>query len=884
MAGLSSYQSLIPIFNGEKYEWWSIKVKTLLRSQELWDLVEYGFIDILEPDEEQEKRLKETKKNDAKALSIIQQAVHDSIFSRIAAATTSNEAWSILQKEFQGNSKVMVVKLQSLRRDFETLMMKNDETIVAKILRSLTKKFDHVVAAIEESKDLSVFSVDELMGSLQSHEARINRSTEKSEEHAFQVKETFMSQGNNERSTNNNRGRGGFRGGRGYGRGRGRGRNNGRRQCNEQGNKKYGIQCYHCNRYGHIKADCWYKDQNVNLAAENDEENKLFMACTDANHMPSDLWFVDSGCSNHMTGIKSLFKELDESQKMKVQLGNKREMQVEGKGTVEFFTSHGEENYFDNVQFVPDLGYNLLSVGQLMASGYPVVFDDVACIIKNKKSGKQVHVHKTPNNMFPLDVSNMKNFILAASTKDDSELWHLRYGHLNIKGLKLLSDKGMVLGLPKIGSLDLCEGCIYGKQTRKPFPVNKAWRATKCLELIHADLCGPMQTESLGGSHYFLLFTDDYSRMSWVYFLENKSETFEKFQKFKAMVENQSGCHIKVLCTDRGGEFMSKEFNLFCEDNGIRRELTIPYTPEQNGVAERKNRTVVEMARSMLQARRLSNQFWAEAVATSVYLLNLSPTRAVMNKTPYEAWHKRKPNVSHLRIFGCVAYALVNSHTCKKLDKKSEKCIFIGYCTQSKAYRLYNPCSGKFSNRRDVVFDENASWDVTVEQAQHEISFPIEDSSDENQESPSATSTSLEESSEEQIPLRRSTRVRKPNPKYTDDTYASCQFALVVSDPLYYEEAADKEEWQKAMMEEMKSIEKNGTWEMVDLPDDKNAIGLKWVFKTKFGADGSIQKHKARLVAKGYAQQYGVDFEETFSPVARFETVRLVLALAAQLQ
>ncbi|KAK9001962.1 hypothetical protein V6N11_024656 [Hibiscus sabdariffa] len=130
------------------------------------------------------------------------------------------------------------------------------------------------------------------------------------------------------------------------------------------------------------------KDQNVNLAAESDEENKLFMACIDANHMPSDLWFVDSGCSNHMTGVKSLFKELDESQKMKVQLGNKREMQVEGKGTVKFFTSHGEENYFDNVQFVPDLGYNLLSVGQLMTSGYSVIFDDVACIIKNKKSGK----------------------------------------------------------------------------------------------------------------------------------------------------------------------------------------------------------------------------------------------------------------------------------------------------------------------------------------------------------------------------------------------------------------------------------------------------------------------------------------------------------------
>ena len=331
-----------------------------------------------------------------------------------------------------------------------------------------------------------------------------------------------------------------------------------------------------------------------------------------------------------------------------MQLGNKKEIQVEGKGTVGVHTSHDKEKMLDNVHFVPDLGYILLSVGQLMTSGYSILFDEDACVITNKKLGKQVHVIMTPNKMFPLDVSNMDNFALTTSAKDYSKLWHLRYGHLNIKGLQLLSDKGMVFGLPKIGSLDLCEGCVYGKQIRKSFPVGKALRASECLELIHADLCGPMQTKSLGGSRYFLLFTDDYSRMSWVYFLENKSEACRQFQKFKAMVENQSGCHIKTLRTDRGGEFVSKEFNLFCEENDIRRELTTPYTPKQNGVAERKNRTVMEMARSMLQARGLTKQFWAEAIATSVYLLNLSP----MNKTPYEAWYKRKPNISYLRVFG----------------------------------------------------------------------------------------------------------------------------------------------------------------------------------------------------------------------------------------
>jgi len=365
-----------------------------------------------------------------------------------------------------------------------------------------------------------------------------------------------------------------------------------------------------------------------------------------------------------------------------VQLGNTKEMQVERKGTVKVETSHGKINQLDNVQFVPDLGYNLLSVGQLMTRGHSVLFDDNTCVITDKKSGHKVEIAMTSNKMFPLDVSNMENFALTSSMKDDSTLWHLKYRHLHMNGLKILRDKGMVFGLPRIDSTNLCEGCIYGKQTRKSFPVGKAKRASHYLELIHADLCGPMQTKSLGGSIYFLLFVDDYSRMSWVYFLQHKSETFQKFQIFKAMVENQSGCHIKVLRTDRGGEFISKDFNLFCEEEGIQRELTAPYTLEQNGIAERKNRTIVEMARSMLQARRLPNQFWAEAVATSVYLLNISPTKAVMNQTPYEAWHGRKPSVSHLRIFGCVAYALKHPQTRQKLDEKSEKGIFIGYCTQ----------------------------------------------------------------------------------------------------------------------------------------------------------------------------------------------------------
>lgn len=300
---------------------------------------------------------------------------------------------------------------------------------------------------------------------------------------------------------------------------------------------------------------------------------------------------------------------------------------------------------------------------------------------------------------------------MVSKTVEESELWHLRYGHLNIKGLQLLKSKEMVHNLPTIiSSTHVCEGCVLGKQTKRSFPMGKAKRASDVLELVHADSCGPMKEESLTGSKYFFLLTDDYTRMSWVYFLQAKSEAFEYFKKFKAMVEKQSGNYLKIFRTDRGGEFTSIEFTDFCGEQGIKRELTAPYTPEQNGAAERKNRTVVEMARSMLKFMGLPDCYWAEGVATAVYILNLSPTKDVWNQTPYEAWYGNTHSVSHLRVFGCICYALQTTGKHKLVDK-SKKFIFVGYCSQSKAYRLYDPISETVVVSRNVVFDELAKWE-----------------------------------------------------------------------------------------------------------------------------------------------------------------------------
>lgn len=221
------------------------------------------------------------------------------------------------------------------------------------------------------------------------------------------------------------------------------------------------------------------------------------------------------------------------------------------------------------------------------------------------------------------------------------------------------------------------------------------------MQLVHTDICGPMKTQSLGGSIYFLTFIDDFSRNIWIYFLKQKSEAFEKFKELKTLVEKQSGLYINVLGSDRGGEFSSNEFLEF---------YTTRYTPQQNGVAKRNNKTIMEMERSVLKTKKLSNDFWAEAVACVVYILNKSPTKSVQNKIPHETWKGKKHNVFHFRVFRCVCYSLVPYELRRKLDDKIEKCIFIGYSEESKAYKLYNLVSKKLMIRRDVKLEEEDSW------------------------------------------------------------------------------------------------------------------------------------------------------------------------------
>ena len=534
-------------------------------------------------------------------------------------------------------------------------------------------------------------------------------------------------------------------------------------------------------------------------------------------------------------------------------------------------------------------------MGQLLEKDYDFYSKDYCLFIKNGKGDLIAKAKMSKNRLFPLNIQNDVAKCLKACYKDASWLWHLRFGHLNYGSLELLSKKSMVRGLPYIKHPDqFCEGCLLGKQFRNSFPKESYSRAKKPLELIHTDVCGPISPSSLGKNNYFLLFIDDFSRKTWVYFLKQKSEVFEAFKTFKAAVENESGQKIKALRSDRGGEFTSKEFQEFCATSGIRRFLTVPRSPQQNGIAERKNRTILDMARSMLKSKHLPKEFWAEAVDTAVYLSNRSPTRSVWGKTPQEAWNGRKPGISHLRVFGSVAHVHVPDERRTKLDDKSEKYIFIGYSTHSKGYKLYNPSSKKIVISRDVMFDEEGEWEFNSStdefnffpQSDEAEQTPVEQPQQEHATPPASPTRSDKGNSPPSfLAERNEERTRSLEDLYevTDRLENLNLFCLFADcEPVNFQEAAQDGKWRNAMDDEIKAIEKNDTWELAALPKGHKPIGVKWVYKTKKNAKGEVEKHKARLVAKGYSQKAGIDYDEVFAPVARLETVRLIISLAAQ--
>ena len=899
MEKTQSFKFEIEKFNGSNnFELWKVKMRDMLIQQG----TEKALVGKTKKPYDMSNE--DWNEIDEKDLSVIRLCLVDDVLFNIVSETTAVGLWTKLESLYMTKSltnKILLkrqlftlrmkegTKISDHLNAFNTLVcqLSSMEDIISSedkailMLCSLPESWAHFVTSISLSSVESI-SFDEIVGAMISEETRKKSSLETS------TSEVMIARG---RSTE-------------------RGQHSKDSARSKSKGKKSKLKCWFCNKSGHLKKDCWKrkeasKDQDstkeANLAEEDSGMVDEVLSTSNVSQYHYD-WLIDSGASHHMCLHRNWFSTYQSIDDGVVYMGNDVTCKTVGIGSIRIRMFDGIVRTLTDVRHVPDLRKNLISLGVLDSSGHKGSVQ--GGVLKISKGILIVMKANKVGNLYKLEGRTEIDHAGVASENagEFTRLWHQRLGHISERGMKVLADRKL---LPSLKTVDLkfCEHCVYGKQARQKFKTGKH-TSKGILDYIHSDLWGPAPKLSYGGSLYFVSFIDDYSRKVWIYLLKKKADVFNTFKQFRDLVEKSTGKSIKCLRTDNGGEFTSKEFENYCKNEGIDRHKTTVYTPQQNGVAERMNRTLLERVRSMLSNAKLQQELWGEALFTSCYLVNRSPSTAIDCKIPEEVWTGQPCNYSSLRVFGCDAYALIPKSQRSKLDPKSQKLVFVGYGDGVKGYRLWNPTAHKIIINRDVIFDEtslmksdgkNVLKQVDVPQSQ-QVQFDIHSSTGENhgdvhEQDIHEQITQQDEQTEtpqeiEVIPqqaLRRSTRIKSIPSRY-DDFVTSVALITNEGEPSCYSEAievSDSDKWKHAMKEEIDALIKNKTWDLVELPKNRRVVGCKWIYKLKKGADNVITKYKARLVAKGFSQEAGIDFHEIFSPVVKIVSIRMVLALVA---
>ncbi|KAH9706402.1 hypothetical protein KPL70_012195 [Citrus sinensis] len=617
---------------------------------------------------------------------------------------------------------------------------------------------------------------------------------------------------------------------------------------------------------GHWRKDCpkaQKRDEKKPAAANmarKDEGSDYSLSITPAAYVASSSeWILDTGATYHLCPIKEWFTDFHNLESGAVVMGNDQPFRTMGIGTVQLKIFDGMVRELKEVRFVPALKKNLISVGALEAKGYKVTIEDGT--MKFTHGAMVILQGVRRHNLYYLKGGTTDEANVVEAHSDTTKLWHVQLGHAGEKSLQTLMTHGLLKGT-KTCKLNFCEHCVVGKKTRVKFgTVNHDTR--EILEYVHSDVWGPTKTASIGGSHYFVTFIDDFSIRVWVYTIRAKDEVLEIFVKWKKLVETQTGRKIK------------------------------------NGVAERMNCTLLENVRCMLFNASLDKKFWAETVSYASHLVNRLPSAAIGGKTPMEMWSgKYAQDYDSLRVFGCPAYYHVKDG---KLDPRARKAIFVGFKGGVKGFKLWDLEDKKFVCSRDVTFNETsmmkASSSQQVENKTKEVLQRVEFdatpyvlvSSTSKKSSTMEVTPRVEEdvvfsdvpqdeetiddvNNDDFITTKRPRREIKKPEWLTKDMVVGYVLPVIDDDiPDTFSEAlrsSESDQWKLAMEEEMKSLHQNQTWELVKLPKEKRAIGNKWVYTKKQGSPNqTILRYKARLVAKGFAQKEGIDYNEVCSPV-----------------
>jgi hypothetical protein len=654
----------------------------------------------------------------------------------------------------------------------------------------------------------------------------------------------------------------------------------------------------------------------------------------------------DSGCTSHISPYRNNLENFIEISPKSFRAANKQDFNAVGKGEMVIDVPNGadiSQLRLTEVLYAPEVGYTLVSVGRLDDNGFSATFGGGKCVLRGPDGEELGSVPKSSRGLYKVvHEGESVNTAVEGITLD---LLHRRMGHISPGIAKKLVTSGFVTGVRLVSTADadfFCESCVYAKATRKSIPkAREGERAKKFGEEVHSDLWGPAPVETKGGRRYYITFVDDYTRFTHLHLLRTKDEAFEAYKQFEAWSANQLEAPIRVLHSDRGGEYLGKEFTAYLKSKGTAQKLTVHHTPQHNGVAERRNRTIVERIRALLHASGLPKYLWGEAARHVVWLMNHTSMKAVEGKTPYEAALGMKPDLSGVREWGEKCWVRVEKGN--KLGGRVREGRWVGVDDESKGARVYWRDTKTVTVERNVYFDPTSA---SVDRLEGEDWQFVETTTDELTSTPTPifptvatppaqseqiVSAPAEDEHEEDEP--RAKRTRKPSQRVLEILSGRAVSSSRPSDPIIapgiqvptavveepegeetpdvlmadnfveYAMVADMSEvegleprslaeakrgpdwlfWEKAIFEELRTLEEAGTWELVDPPSGANIVGSKWVFRVKKDAAGHVVRFKARLVAQGFSQVPGVDYFDTFAPVAKLASIRTVLAMAAEL-
>ena len=647
---------------------------------------------------------------------------------------------------------------------------------------------------------------------------------------------------------------------------------------------KFKGKCYNCGKAGHMASDCRKpkksKQQKTEahmtmdkLSADVDDMNLCAMVSECLTVGNERDWWVDTGATRHICSNRSMFTTYHAVEKEEqLFMGNSSTSKVEGKGKVVMRLTSGKELTLNEVLYVPDIRKNLVSGSLLSKNGFKLVFvSDKFVLTKNDVFVGKGYLQDGLFKMSCFTISPKSANKVQASVYliECSHVWHGRLGHVNYDTLRRLINLNFIPKI-KIDPHYKCETCVESKLTRSSF--HSVERDTEPLDLIHTDICDLKYVPTRGGKKYFITFIDDSTRYCYVYLLRSKDEAIEVFKHYKNEVENQLSRKIKAIRSDRGGEYESP-FESLCSEHGIIHQTTAPYSPQSNGIAERKNRTLKEMMNAMLLSSGLTQNLWGEALLSANYILNKIPNKKTL-KTPYELWKGHQPSYQFLKVWGCLAKVEVPKPKKVKIGPKTVDCVFIGYANNSSAYRfLVHNSEIPDIHVNTIIESRNASF--------FENTFPFNMclTSSSSKRSLDATTSEHPTKSVIEEETRRSKRSR------TSKSFGPDFLTFMLeNEPQTFKEAMSTPEatyWKEAINSEIESILQNHTWELVDLPHGSKTLGYKWIFTKKFKTDGSIDKYKARLVVKGFRQKEGLDYFDTYSPVTRITSIRMLMAIAS---